>query len=455
MRATTRILILGGGFGGLYTARRLEYLKRRGAPIEVTLVSRDNFFLFTPMLHEVAASDLDITHIVSPLRTLLRDTAVFVGDVEAVDLQRREVAVSHGLDGHRHTLEFDHLVLALGSTTNFYHLPGLEEYALTMKTLGDAIHLRNRIIATLEEADTECALREGSLLTFVVAGGGFAGVETIGAVNDFVREALRFYPRLRDRELRMVLVHAGDELLPELGPALGAYARAKLAARGTEIVTNARVTSVSRDGVHLDGGAFIATRLVVWTAGTSPHPLLAQLPCALDRGRVLVDATMAVPDWPGVWALGDCAVIPDRSTAGTFPPTAQHAIREAAVLAGNITATIAGAPAAPFTFRTLGQLAAIGRRTGVARILGVNFSGFIAWWLWRTIYLSKLPRLEKKLRVALDWTLDLVFAKDFVQFLTVRGGVAVTPSPQSRSADGAPPPVAPTPTRSPAALLPR
>jgi NADH dehydrogenase len=423
MAQNARVLVLGGGFGGVYAARHLEKLKRAGAPIEVTLVSRDNFFLFTPMLHEVAASDLDITHIVSPLRTLLPRSTVFVGDVEGIDLQRRSVRVSHGFEPHLHDLTYDHLVIALGSITNFYGLPGLESHSLTMKTLGDAIHLRNRVIATLEEADTECADGDESLLTFVVAGGGFAGVETLGALNDFVRDALAFYPRLRDRPVRMVLVHAGPEILPELGASLGSYASRKLTARGIEVITNARVTGVSAGGVQLAGGRFIPSRLVVWTAGTSPHPLLGQLPCGLERGRIKAAETLAVPGFPDVWTLGDCAVIPDRETGKPFPPTAQHAIREAKTLAGNIAASLEGRPLQPFRFRTLGQLAAIGRRTGVARILGLNFSGFAAWWLWRTIYLGKLPRLDRKVRVALDWTLDLLFAKDFVQFLTVRGPV--------------------------------
>ena len=434
-RAPVRVVILGGGFGGVYTARHLERLALPAdATLDVTLVSHDNFFLFTPMLHEVAASDLDITHIVSPLRTLLRKTHVFVGDVESVDLQRRRVLVSHGFDRHAHELEFDHLVVALGSVTNFYRLPGLETSALTMKTLGDAIHLRNRLIATLEEADTECAADAHGLLTFVVAGGGFAGVETIGALNDFVRDALRFYPRLQGRAIRMVLVHAGPEILPELGDALGSYARQKLIDRGLEVITNGRVTAVTPEGVQLAGGPFIPSRMVVWTAGTSPHPLLARLPCDCDRGRIIVDATLAVPGWPGVWALGDCAVIPDRRTGKPFPPTAQHALREAKTLARNIGAALRGTPLKPFTFRTLGQLAAIGRRTGVARVFGVNFSGFAAWWLWRTVYLGKLPRLEKKVRVALDWTLDLMFTKDFVQFLTVRGPVQSAHDPSSAEA---------------------
>jgi NADH:quinone reductase (non-electrogenic) len=424
----TRVVVLGGGFGGVYAARHLERMLGDDPNVEITLVSRDNFFLFTPMLHEVAASDLDITHIVSPLRTLLRHSNIFIGDVESVDFQRRHVIVSHGFERHSHTIDYDHLVIALGAITNFYGLPGLEQRALTMKTLGDAIHLRNRVIATLEEGDTECAAGSDGLLTFVVAGGGFAGVETIAGLNDFVRDALKFYPRLTADRIRMVLVHAGPVILPELGETLGAYAQQKLAARGIEIVTNAKVAGVTEAGVMLADGRRFPSRLVVWTAGTSPHPLIHDLPCGLDRGRVVVDETLAVPGWPGVWALGDCAVVPNWRTGKPHPPTAQHALREATTVASNIAATLRGRPLARFDFRTIGQLAAIGRRTGVARVFGVNFSGFFAWWLWRTIYLSKLPRFEKKCRVAIDWTLDLIFAKDFVQFLTVRAPVMSMPA---------------------------
>jgi NADH dehydrogenase len=415
----TRILVLGGGFGGVYTAMHLERLL--GAAAEITIVSRENFFLFTPMLHEVAASDIDITHVVSPLRALLRKSTVFVGEVVAIDCIARRVTVAHGDDAHWHQLPYDHLVIALGSITNFYGLPGLERHAVTMKTLGDAIHLRNEVIAAMEQADGECAAGGDEVMTFVVVGGGFAGVETVAGLNDFVREGLRFYPRLSRDRVRMVLVHAGPVILPELGDQLGAYAQQELARSGVEIVTNAKVADCRDGAVTLADGRSIANRLLVWTAGTSPHPLIHELPCALDRGRIVVDETLAVPGWPGVWALGDCALVPDRRTGAPYPPTAQHAIRQAKTAARNIAASMAGRPLAPFTFRTLGQLAAIGRRTGVARIFGVTFSGFVAWWLWRTIYLSKLPRLEKKIRVAIDWTLDLVFTKDFVQFLTARG----------------------------------
>jgi NADH:ubiquinone reductase (H+-translocating) len=431
-----RIIILGGGFGGLYAALRLEKTLARDPNVEILLVNRENFFLFTPMLHEVAASDLDLTHIVNPVRKLLKRVQFFDGDVDDIDLPGRRVIVSHGAEHHSHAVEYDQLVIALGSITNFFNLPGLQERALTMKSLGDAIYLRNKLISHLEEADFECCAPERqALLTFVVAGGGFAGVETIASLNDFVREALKFYPNLREEFLRVVLVHPGPVILPELGEKLGAYAQQKLAGRQVEIKVNTRVMGVSERGVELSDGSEILTRTLVWTAGTSPNPLLEKLPCQKERGRLLVNAFLEVHDWPGVWALGDCALVPDRQTGQFCPPTAQHALREGKILAQNLMATIRGGQKKPFVFATIGQLATIGRRTGVANILGVNFSGFLAWWLWRTIYLSKLPRFEKKVRVALDWTLDLLFSKDLVQFVTLRAPTMSRPENGRRPTD--------------------
>jgi NADH:ubiquinone reductase (H+-translocating) len=417
----TRILILGGGFAGLHAAMHLDDTLARDPDIEVTLVNRENFFLFTPMLHEVAASDLDLTNIVNPVRKLLKRVKFFAGEVASIDVERRAVTVSHGFDHHHHELPYDHLVIGLGSITNFFNLPGLAEKALTMKSLGDAIHLRNHLIGLLEEADIECSDDvRGPLLTLVVAGGGFAGVETIAGINDFVREAVHFYNNLREDMLRIVLVHPGDVILPELGRKLGHYAQQKLAARGVEILVNTRVTGVTEHGIQLSSGEMIKTEALIWTAGTSPNPVLMSLPCMKDHGRIVVNETLQVPGYEGVWALGDCAVVPDPKTGRPHPPTAQHALRQGKTLAKNLIATIHNRSLTPFSFKTIGQLAAIGRRTGVANILGINFSGFIAWWLWRTIYLSKLPRFEKKLRVALDWTLDLLFTKDLVQFQTFR-----------------------------------
>lgn len=412
--AVKRILILGGGFGGIYAAIRLEKLLGRGTDAEITLITRDNFFLFTPMLHEVAACDLELSTIINPLRKMLRRVNTFIGTVEAIDLERKTVRASHGLDDHRHELSYDHLILALGSCTNFFHLPGVEDFAVTMKSLSDAVELRNRVITHLEEANSECAAGERQpLLTFVVAGGGFAGVETLGAINDFVRDAIGFFPNLKIDYLRMVLVTPDKLILPELNPQLGAYAMRKLAKRGIEIVAGTRVTGVDKGVVELNTGQRIEANTLIWTAGTAPNPLVARLKLPMRNGKIEVNEYLEVPGFEGVWGVGDCALVPNPKSGGFHPPTAQHALREGRTLANNLAASIRGGKKKPFRFSTLGQLAAIGRRTGVANVFGINFSGFIAWWLWRTIYLSKLPRLEKKIRVALDWTLDLVFAKDF------------------------------------------
>ncbi len=414
-----QILILGGGFGGLYTARELEKELGAESEVEITLVNRDNFFLFTPMLHEVAASDLDPADILNPIRKLLKRSRFFVGNVDAIDLDAKKVKVSHGEGQHPHELAYDQLVIALGAVSNFFNLPGVSERALTMKSLNDAVTLRSRLIEQLDEADFECcpALRE-SLLTIVVAGAGFAGVETIAGMNDFLREAVKLYPNLGEEMIRIVLVEHGPALLPELDGSLGDYALKKLSQRGVEIRLKTAVTSMSEHGVALSDGTFIKTQTLIWTAGTAPNPLLAALACPKEKGRLMVDENLEIPGRPGVWALGDCAAIRDRQTGKLYPPTAQHALRQGKVVAHNVIAAVRGAAKRPFVFSTIGQLAAIGRRTGVANILGINFSGFIAWWMWRTIYLSKLPRLEKKVRVALGWSLDLFFSKDLVQLKT-------------------------------------
>src|ERR1700731_2504990 len=413
-RHKSRIVILGGGFGGVYAAIHLEKLLASDPSIEICLVSRDNFFLFTPMLHEIAASDLEITNIVNPLRKLLRKVEVLIGDVDEIDLPNQRVLVSRGHRKQLRELDYDHLVIALGSTTNFYNLPRLAELAIPMKSLRDAIQLRAQILQHLEEANSEDDPAERrSSLTFVVAGGGFAGVETVAAVNDFVRDALPFYPALAEDMLRVMLVHSGPVILPELGESLGRYSEEVLARRGVEIRLKIRVKSVTEGKVFLADGVSIPSHTLVWTAGTVPSPIISSLPCAKERGRLLVNQFLQVPEWPNVWAVGDCAFVPDiRNPGNSHPPTAQHAIREGKVVAQNIAAVLSGSPLRSFSFRTIGLLASIGRRMGVARVLGFNFSGFFAWWMWRTVYLSKLPGLDKKIRVAFDWTLDLLFPKD-------------------------------------------
>jgi NADH:ubiquinone reductase (H+-translocating) len=413
------ILILGGGFAGVEVARELEKLLSPDEAI-IQLVSRDNFVLFTPMLHEIAASDLDISTVANPIRKMIRRTQFIVADVESLDTDSKSVKVIHGFDRRNHTLKYDHLVLALGSVPNFHGMVGLEHRALTMKSLEDAILLRNRMIAHLEEADPDYSVSSrNGLLTMVVAGGGFAGVETVAGIHDFMHSAIRSYSNLHPLQIRVVLVHPGTHLLPELGEQLGRFAEKKLRERGIEVLTQRRLSSITDAGVTLDDGVFIGTSFVVWTAGNSPSPVVAALPFANRGGRIDTNRMLQVEMKTGVWALGDCASIPDGN-GGFHPPTAQHALRQARTAASNIVASIRGDALRPFSFKTIGQLAAIGHRTGVGRIFGRRFSGFIAWWMWRTIYLSKLPGLEKRLRVALDWTLDLVFAKDTVQYTSFR-----------------------------------
>jgi NADH:ubiquinone reductase (H+-translocating) len=450
MKKTT-VIIAGGGFAGLSAAMHLDKTLARRENIEVTLISRENFILFTPMLHEVAAGDLYPGDIVNPIRRILRRVKFVEAEVEAIDLPARRVHCVGGLARLKFELEFDHMLLTLGSETNFFDLPGVSEWAVTMKSLFDAAMLRNRVLALLEEATVQKdPVARRQLLTFVTAGGGFAGAETTGAVNDFVREIIRYYPDLNEELIRVVVIHPGKFLLPELGEELGNYAEHKLRERKVEVIKGARVASYDGSLVTLTDGKSIPASTLIWTAGVKPSPVIATLPCEKERGRLLVSEYLAVTGVPGLWAAGDCAGVPILNTENFHPPTAQHGLREGLVAAKNIAATVLDRPLKSFTFTTLGQLATIGRRTGVAMVFGIKFSGFIAWCLWRSIYLMKLPRLPKKLRVMVAWTLDLFFARDIEQMLTLRdvealselagrirarGARSVAPSPSEVSAN--------------------
>ena len=433
----TRIVIVGGGFAGLYAARYLDKRLARRSDVEVTLISRENFILFTPMLHEVAAGDLSSSDIVNPLRRILRHVNIVEAEIEAIDFTARKVRCLAGVHDVELEFEYDHLLLAVGSEINFFNMHDVRDWAVTMKNLTDAALLRNRLVAVLEEASLrsdEVSRRE--LLTFVTAGGGFAGVETIGAINDFVRETAKFYPSLRDEEIRVIVIHPGKFLLPELGEELGTYAECKLRDRNVEVIKGARVSSYDGSTVRLSDGTSIEASTLVWTAGVRPNRVIESLPYQKERGRLLVNEYLGVPELNGVWAAGDCAAVPNvkpnsdscksssaqtASPARTFyPPTAQHGLREAIAAAKNIEATILGNSLKPFRYRTIGLLASIGHRTGVAKVFGMKFSGFIAWWMWRTIYLAKLPGLAKRLRVMVDWTLDLFFGREIEQMVTLR-----------------------------------
>lgn len=430
-----RIVILGGGFMGIYTALGLEKLLRPEDRTEVTLISPDNFFLFTPMLCEVASSSIETTHAINPIRRMLRQTRFVEGSAEGLDVAQQRVSVRLQ-SGHVEEFPYDHVVIATGARTGYFGMKDVETYALTAKTLGDALQLRNWVIDLLERADTEPdqAMR-AQLLTIVVAGGGLTGVEIAGEVNDLVREAAKVYPQLSQRQIRVMLVEAGPRLMPDLSDDLASFTLRRLRARGVEVLLNTRLAGASERDVRLQAAAgetILPTSTLVWTTGVAPHPLLATLDLAKDaKGWLEVDAHLRVKGTANVWAGGDCSRIPDVLRPGkTHPATAQHAIREAAQLARNLKAVLGGQPTQPFRYRTLGQMATIGHYNGVGIIGPFKVSGFLGWAAWRSYYLWRLPRLEKRLRVATDWTVDLLFGRDISQIKThvnPRPGLGHTP----------------------------
>ena len=413
----SRVVIVGGGFAGLSAARRFERLAIRGEPIDVTLISDSNFLLFTPMLAEVASGALEPSHISAPVRAAVAHTRFRHCAVDSIDTAGRAVRLADG-SAAADWIPYDHLVLAVGSVPHFLDLPGVEGHAFTLKDLSDAMALRDHVIGLLERADhlepdpheREC------LLTFVVAGGGFAGTEAIAELFDLVHGVLHYFPGIAPDEPRFVLVHSRDRILPELSAALGAYALGRLRDRGIEFRLGVRVAEATAQDVILTSGDRIPTRTFVWTAGTRPSPLVAKLDGDRARnGALITDPMFRAAGLDCVWAVGDCAKIPDVDLDGApFPPTAQHALRQGKVVADNIAAVLAGRTPVEFRFRSLGILVALGHRTAVAEIRGRRFSGVAAWLLWRGIYLSKLPGIEKRVRVLLDWVLDLAFPRDIV-----------------------------------------
>lgn len=411
-----RILILGGGFGGVATAQRFEQLLAHRPGVAVTLISESNFLLFTPMLAEVASSSLSSSHVAAPLRAACPRTTIRRAAVEAIDHDARSVTIRPSTDGPAEALLYDLLVLAVGAVPAFHDLPGVAERAFTLKTLADATDIRDHVIRILDHAETELeTANRRRLLAFTVAGGGFAGAEIVAELHDLVHGALIYYPRIDATELRFVLIHSRDRILPELSEQLGAYALERLRRRGIEFALGVRVASVTDDEVSLSDGTSIPTATFVWTAGNQPAPLVRALAPKHADGVLATDSTLRVQGLDGVWAVGDCARIPDPDAEGRpCPPTAQHALRQGRLAAENIVAAIDGREPRPFRFRTMGMLVVLGHTTAAAEIRGLRFSGLFAWFLWRGIYLAKLPGFEKKVRVFIDWVLDLVFPRDIV-----------------------------------------
>lgn len=421
--ANTHIVIVGGGFGGLKAAQTLEKLIGRGDSIEVTLISRDNFLLFTPFLTEALGGMLDEADVISPLRAFLRKTRFVMGEVTGVDIRAKTVTYRRPLTGEAETVQADQLVLSLGSTTSFHGQKDAERLAFTLKSLDDATLLRNHLMACLEQAneETDIVARQ-SFLTVVAVGAGYTGVEAAGAIRDLMKDAAREYPHVRPDEIRVVLMDMAEQILPTIDPKLAQYAIRQLQKRGIELRLGQKIKAADETSVTLDKGETIPSRTLLWSAGVMPSPLTQKLDCEKDKkGAILTAPTMAVKDREGVWAMGDCAHIPNLLEEGRpYTATAQNAEREAKQLARNVMAVLRGQTPKPFLFRTLGEFINLGHRVAVAQIKWFKFSGFLAWFLWRSVYLVKIPHWSRKARVVSGWTLDLLFGRNSVESETPR-----------------------------------
>jgi len=427
-----RILILGGGFGGIEVLRQLQKAFQDDVSIDITLVSRDNFFLFTPMLPEVASGMIETRHILTPIRTFCKRAKFYEAKVESIDLKNKQVVITHSIgkqicpiDSRSHTLKYDYLVLALGGKTNFFGMSDVASNALTIKGVGDAIVLRNHIISMLEQADIEhedLKLKE-SLMTFVIVGGGFSGVETVGELNDFVRESVEhFYHNLDRSDAHLILVNSGNRILPEVTEGLSEFALQQLRKNGVEVMLNTRLVGASQDSVKLNNGSLIPCNTLIWAGGSLPNKLIGTLPCSHDKsGRIVANKYLEIDGYEGAFVVGDCACIADQHTGSPYPPTAQHALRQARAATKNITLAIndkANGNKLIFDYKTKGVMALIGKRNGVGILFGHKVHGFIAWFMWRLYYLRSLPTAEKKLRVMVDWFIDLTSKRDVTRLRT-------------------------------------
>ena len=410
-----RVVILGGGYGGVYTALGLQKAARMGR-IQLSMVSRDNFFLSQPMLAEVVSGSIEPPHIVSPIRRLCPQCDFHQAEIEDVDMDRRQVVIRYMDQPNFRYIPFDHLVIAVGASTDLSRIPGMAAHSFSFKTLGDAISLRGHLIGVLEKADVEeDAERKERLLTFVVAGSGYTGVEVVAEINDFVKEASRSYRHVDAAVARVLLLQGASRILPELDEGPAAFSHRVLERKGIEIRLNTRVASATAEGVVLDDGSSISARTLVAAMGGAGNRLLEKMPGHRDqRGRVIVDQSLNVSGYSKLWAVGDCAAVPDTARDGTCPPTAQFAVREAKHLAKNILASVRGSTVKPFAYTSLGAFVPLGRFSGAAQIMGINVSGLPAWFLYRAYYLFQLPRLKRKIQVLIDWSLELLFRRDIV-----------------------------------------
>jgi NADH dehydrogenase FAD-containing subunit len=475
-----RIVILGGGFAGVTVLKSLQNKFQSNIDIDITMVSKDNYLLFTPMLHEVASGMIETRHIVTPVRAFCNRSRFYCAKVEDIDLNNKQITIrpstsisavydksildksdsktllnpplgglrindsslsNKNLDVTNNaittTLQYDYLVIALGSETKFFGMSDVQKNAFTMKNLNDAISLRNHIIYLLEQADQLLHVHtdtnkdidtyddiQKKLLTFVIVGGGFAGVETAGEINDFIKDSVKeYYHNIESKNTEVIIIQSGDRLLPEMSKQLSDFAYKNLLNNGIKVILNTRVVGASSNSVKINNNIVIPTKTIIWSGGVSPNSLITNLPCSHDRsGRIVVDKFLEIPEFSGVYALGDCACITNPDTGKQYPPTAQHAIKEGIVAAKNIIAVLENRGTFDdrkiFDYKTKGMMASIGKRNGIGNLLGIEVQGFLAWWIWRNYYLANLPTLQKKLRVLSDWILDIFFKRDVTMLKT-------------------------------------
>ena len=432
-RIKKKIVVLGGGFAGVECSRRLEEFFKNDSEIEIILVSEDNFLLFTPMLPQVASGMIETRHIVMPIRTITKKTIFYEGRVKNIDPYGKIVNLWGNESRRGVSLHYDFLVVALGSETNFFGMNDLEKNAYQMKTLNDAVIVRNRMIDMLEQAENETdPILKKSLLTFVIVGAGFAGIETAGEIMDLLLDARKHYPNIRREDIRVIVLEALSNILPGFTESLAKFAQEKLAEHGIEIRLQTAVTSfdgdeimvkkldVNKDAVDDSVISSIQSKTVIWTAGVTPVNTIKRSLFKTDKGKIIVNDYLEVADFPGVFAIGDCALFLDPKTKRPFAPTAQIAEAQAKVAAKNLHALIKNKEKIEFVYESKGQMAIIGKRTGIASFLGMNIHGFLAWILWRNLYLSKIPKWDKRFRVFLDWIADIFFDRDISRLKFMR-----------------------------------
>ena len=417
-KLTTKVLILGGGFSGFFTARHLKKLLKNKVSIE--LINRENYFVFQPLLPEVAGGSISAQNAVSPLRFLIRDIKIRKAEVESIDKEAQTVTIFQGVQRRPTHLAYDHLVIALGSDSDLSRTPGLQEHALTMKTLDDARKLRAHVIERLEHADiTQLPEVKEGALTFTIIGGGFSGIETVGEIKDLIDRSLKYYPNIKASEIRVVLLEFAERVLNEMPASLANYAVEKLKKRGVELHLGVGVSECTGTQLVTTKGDVINTRTIIATIGNSPSPVITKFPVAQEQGRVLVDRNLRVRDTQNIWSIGDCAIIPlneeQKSKEDFAPPTAQFAVREAKSLAQNIKAELENKPLKPFQYNSKGALASLGAGRGVAEIFGIKLTGRLAWLIWRAYYILFLPGIPTKISVLWNWIMDSMSPRSVVQ----------------------------------------